>query len=41
VMDGLLVALQNGIHNIFVFINSKLYFQASVFWEGVLVSILF
>jgi hypothetical protein len=41
-MDGLLVALQNGIRNIFAFTNSeKLYFQASVFWEGVLVSILF
>jgi hypothetical protein len=40
-MDGLLVALQNGIRNIFAFTNSeKLYFQASAFWEGVLVSIL-
>jgi hypothetical protein len=41
-MDGLLVALQNGIRKIFAFTNSeKLYFQASVFREGVLVSILF
>ncbi|GJM95073.1 hypothetical protein PR202_ga11770 [Eleusine coracana subsp. coracana] len=41
-MDGLLVALQNGIRKIFAFTNSeKLYFQASVFWEGVLLSILF
>jgi hypothetical protein len=41
-MDGLVVALQNGIRNIFTFTNSeKLYFQASVFWEGVLVSIFF
>jgi hypothetical protein len=41
-MDGLLVALQNGIRKIFAFTDSeKLYFQASVFREGVLVPILF
>jgi N-acetylglutamate synthase-like GNAT family acetyltransferase len=34
-MDGLVVALQNGIRNIFAFTNSeKLYFQARAFFSA-------